>query len=393
MENNLSPVTDVIVAQVLDTLRANSRMPQLVNSDFATDGAQRFARIPIPKMNEFTTRAVSPGVVHSEVGQNAIDPSVVDLVLDKWEEVAFKVTDKDYFMIKENVKGNALQQAVETLASRIDTTIIEAAYQGIYNFIGTAGTPPFNSDTQLIRQCYTTLSAAKANMSSPENLNAVIDPFAAGNVVGLANFEKVNEAGTDTIRTTGSVRGGVNYGFTWNDTQNIPTHSTAHVTGVYAIDAAATAGVAVIVVDNGAGAAPSSLVVGDKFTIAGNSQQYTITGVTAGSPSATEDTYNISPGLAGDVADGDVLTVIATDFISNLFFHRQAIAFASRPLEDIQPAQMAAPEGSIVVIPDPISGLNLRLEITRQNKQTQWSLDALWGVVVARPEVAVIVLG
>ena len=42
---------------------------------------------------------------------------------------------------------------------------------------------------------------------------------------------------------------------------------------------------------------------------------------------------------------------------------------------------------------DEDSGLALRLEITRQYKQYQWSFDALYGGAVIRPELGVIIAG
>ena len=37
---------------------------------------------------------------------------------------------------------------------------------------------------------------------------------------------------------------------------------------------------------------------------------------------------------------------------------------------------------------DEVSGLSLRLEVSRQHKQIQWSFDALYGATVVRPQLA-----
>ena len=37
---------------------------------------------------------------------------------------------------------------------------------------------------------------------------------------------------------------------------------------------------------------------------------------------------------------------------------------------------------------DPVTGLVVRLEIVRQNKQTMWEFDMLYGMKLVRPEYA-----
>ena len=44
-------------------------------------------------------------------------------------------------------------------------------------------------------------------------------------------------------------------------------------------------------------------------------------------------------------------------------------------------------------VSDPETGLSLRLEVTRQYKQTMWEFDILWGVKLVRPELVVAIHG
>lgn len=71
----------------------------------------------------------------------------------------------------------------------------------------------------------------------------------------------------------------------------------------------------------------------------------------------------------------------------NLAIHRDCFALAVRAFRD------PASDANIMTMVDDVTGLPLRLEISRQNKQDYWSLDLLWGVKVIRPELGVRVLG
>ena len=68
---------------------------------------------------------------------------------------------------------------------------------------------------------------------------------------------------------------------------------------------------------------------------------------------------------------------------ANMAFHRDFAAFVTRPL-----AAGAEGLGTVVrSISDPESRLTLRLEISRENKQTRWCWDILYGFALIRREL------
>ena len=79
---------------------------------------------------------------------------------------------------------------------------------------------------------------------------------------------------------------------------------------------------------------------------------------------------------------------LAAAGVVNLAFHRDAFAFVSRPLQ----ASSANIEEMMSVV-DPISGVALRLEVIRQNKQMLFDFDVLYGAACVRPELACRVMG
>ena len=125
--------------------------------------------------------------------------------------------------------------------------------------------------------------------------------------------------------------------------------------------------------------------VGDLFTVAGDTTQYVVTADLNG-----PGLLNYAPQNPVAFADDAAITVVA-DHAVNLAFHRDAIGLAIRPLAN---SQMELALGArIMTMTDPISGVPLRLEIRREHKRVRYSIDALWGVELLRPECAARVLG
>lgn len=150
-------------------------------------------------------------------------------------------------------------------------------------------------------------------------------------------------------------------------------HTTTK-SGTYAVDAAGSIGDTTIAVDDGAGALPTAPTVGDVFTIAGSTQQYSLVSRIAG---ATEETWTIFPALDQAIADGDAITILDGHRL-NLAFHRDAITFASRPNAD----RPVTDSVLYRLITDPLTGVVLDLRIQDYHRQTAWSIGCLWGVTV-----------
>src|SRR5690606_29981470 len=114
---------------------------------------------------------------------------------------------------------------------------------------------------------------------------------------------------------------------------------------------------------------------------------YTLTADATQASDGADVTLNISPPLKVALVGAEAITVKATHDV-NLVFHRDAFALAMRTLakSNIDPA-------SQTVLMDPKTGLSLRLETIRGHKADVWSIDALWGVRLVRPEFAVRIAG
>jgi len=130
---------------------------------------------------------------------------------------------------------------------------------------------------------------------------------------------------------------------------------------------------------------------GDKLTIAGDSTVYHVTADVTLAPAASPATGTIviSPGLVVATEAADVVT-LKTDYVANLAFNREAIAFANRPL-----AISATPSANsnIRVEVDALTGISMRLEIVRQHGQDLFRYDILYGKKVVYPDLVTIIAG
>ena len=77
--------------------------------------------------------------------------------------------------------------------------------------------------------------------------------------------------------------------------------------------------------------------------------------------------------------------------VVNLAFHRDAFAFANRPL--VQSTQDMQLGSRIMSMQDPKTGITLRLEVSRQYKQVVWEFDLLWGSQLVRAPLATRIAG
>ncbi len=379
MANVLTDLTPQILAEILSVLRENSVMPRLVNNQYGTDAARQGASIEINDIDDMTVYAVTPGDAPASGIKSDITSKKKEITLSNFEAVTFDLTDKEVQEIQNGTRPRALEKAISAMATRVDSQIL-SLYKSVSNFTGTAGTTPFASDTSAAQAASRILTTNKA---SKMERRMVVDEFAYANVIGIDPFQRVDASGTDTALRDAMLTRGV--GFDWAEDINVNTHSVG-LSGTYAVDAAGAIGDTTVVLDNAAGALPTTPVVGDVFSIAGSTQNFAITSVSEG---ATEVTVGIEPALDQAISDGDAVTIaITADHVANLAFHREAFAFASRPFADIE-----TPGSIIQTLTDEVSGLSMRYEIQRLWKKTVFSVDMLYGFEAVRPQLACRVLG
>ncbi len=375
MANDLSVLVPKLLAQGLMALRENAVMPRLVNRDYETEAAQKGDTVTIPIPSAIADRNVAPAVVPPASVDST--PTQALIPLDQWREAPFHLTDKEQ---KESLDNFIPMQASEAIKSLVNTAnaFILAKYKGVYGFEGVAGTTPFATNTTEATNARKRLNVQLAPLDARR---FVIDPDAEANALNLRAFQDMSFSGS----AQGVVEGQINrkLGFDWFMDQQVPTHTKGVATGTPLTNGTQALGLALVVTDGWTNDTAGILVEGDIITFAGHTQTYVVTADVASGSTTGPASVPIAPGLQVAVGDGVAITVKATHVV-NLAFHRDAFAFASRPLQDTEGL------GNIIEsATDPVSGLSLRLEVSRQHKQLQFSYDMLYGAALVRRELAV----
>ena len=384
MANTITPIVPKLLAQGLMALREQSIMPRLVNRTLEPLAGQKGSTIDVPIPSAVPVQDVTPGATATT---GDITPTTTPVPLDKWKEAPFYLTDREMQEAMIGVIPMQASEAIKSLANQIDTDIL-ANYVALYGYTGTAGTTPFASDlTAWTGGARRILNEQLAPM---DDRRVVLDPLAEGNAINLRAFQDASFGGGQGVILRGQI--GTKIGADWFMDQNLPTHTRGTIsdgTNPQAlINGAVSAGATTMNLDETT--LTGTLVTGDVFTVANVTGTFVITGgpYTAAANAFTNVTF--SPAApTGGFADDAQITVVDTHTV-NLAFHRDCFAFASRPFEDIDAESM----GSIIsAVADPVSGVALRLEVTREHKRMRFAYDVLYGSAVVRAELGARIAG
>lgn len=195
--------------------------------------------------------------------------------------------------------------------------------------------------------------------------------------LALGEFADAEKSGDTGVRIDGEI--GRKYGINWYSSNYSYAHEALDTTSTLRLVDNVEAGTDIINVTR----ANTSLKAGDVVATSDNDPSFAVKSIGGDVNSGTYSIMTTGP-LAEQISSGHSLKIVPSHN-NSIIFHRDAFAFATRPL-----ASMAEGLGNrILSVTDPISGLSLRLEVSRQYKQTVWELDILWGVKMVKPELAV----
>lgn len=378
--NTITKIVPKLLAQGLLALRENAITPRLVASMSTSIAGKKGSTIDVPIPSAITATDVTPAATAPAAG--AMNPDSVPIALTNWKEAAFDLSDSEYEQVMDGVLPMQASEAVKSIVNAVDQSIL-ALYVKFYGSQGTAGTTPLGAGG--IADATGLRKVLHKQLAPNEPRHVILDPDAEAAALALTQFADMNFSGSVGAMRDGDLNRKL--GMQWWMNQNVRTHTSPAMTaGAATVNGVNASGATTLSVAKATNA--TNLIEGDLIQIASGpaAGQYVVTAAVTLAVGNTN--VSIYPGLRGATAGGETITKTNTH-VANLGFHRDAFAFANRPL-------MPAPEGlgSISMAQmDPISGLNLRLEVTREFKRTRWSFDFLWGVGVVRRELGARLLG
>ncbi len=367
--NTTTHIVDRLLAQGLLALREMVVMPRFVNRAYENVPGDQYSTIDVPIPSAIAATAVTPS--NTPPDDAGIAPTKVSLVLDQWYEAPFFLNDKEMLEVQSGTIPMQASEAIKALANNIDNAIL-AKYKDIYGYAGTAGTTPFTSDLSAFVNARKVLNEQLAPL---DPRFCVIDPDAEANALNLRAFQDASYRGDRQGILRGEI--GEKLGSMWAMDQNVPTHTTGGGSGWLVNQSDHVVGNGTVTIDTGSG----DPAEGDIFTVAGDTQTYVV-------EAYGSNVITYAPASKVAWADDAALTFKGSHTV-NLAFHRDAFALAMRPFQGADPMGV----GTFRAAVDPVSGLALRLEVSRQHKRTRFSYDSLYGVQTVRPELAVRVAG
>ena len=163
---------------------------------------------------------------------------------------------------------------------------------------------------------------------------------------------------------------GMTHGVRTFQTGNVPDNTPG--TGTTRVNGGNRAVGSILITWDGGG----SINVGDVITFGSNGTRYMVT------QNASAATFRLDRPLEEAIVDNDTIHKLQVE--NSVMFHPDCLTFAMR-------SPSAGNTATEEVFTDPRSGISLRLQAIRQENQTKYQLDCMWGWVTHRDDAAVLI--
>lgn len=404
--NTLTAIMPKILARGLMTLRQRCIMPRLVNSDYSIEAARKGTTIDVPI--PVAVGVADVAIASTTLAPTALTPARVQIPLDQWvQNNPIGLSDKELCEIdaNEHFLPMQMQEAVKALASNVNQFIFakyKGQYRGVYGCIGNPSVlystmlDPFDTtvateDTNGVSAATGAKKVLNIQLCPRADRRGVLNFDAEANALDLSQFAEAQKIMSNVVVMEGEI--GRKYGIDWVADDDVPDHTagTAQETTPTNCKINTETAVGDTTVSIKDAAATETIFRGDILQFENDTDRtYVVIGDASYTISDTGTSVGIYPAIRSVEAAEDKVH-IANDHAVNLVFHRDAFAFATRPL--LQNSQQFSLGNQMLSMQDPVTGLILRLEVSRQHKQTVWEFDILYGADLVRPELAMRIAG
>ncbi len=350
----------LLARQALLILRNEVVLPNNVSRNYENELGKVGKTIEIPILPTFSVNAMD-----NTNGITVQDPdeSSIEMTLDYHEEVSFGIRDLEATVSDRNLLAQYMKPAMIPLIEKMETTGLQELTYNITDQACIGGVTNAYIDADKIVDIRTAQRVNKVPLMDQANLFGLLSPKDEGALLKVEKFTSQTYAAESEAVKRAFL--GQRYGYNYFPTQLVlgptPTDTSGAVNNAGGYPAATKT----LVVDAFSAAPPEGAIV----TFATNTGKYV---VDAGS--TTTSLKLKGDGLIGTVADDEVITVLNVN--QNVFFHRQAVALAMRPLS---PASGSSNSSAIAVAN--LDGYGVRVEVFRDSKLKKdiVSIDACWG--------------
>lgn len=320
-----------------------------------------------------------------------LNPDSIQISLDRWKEVKFKLTDKELALTQDVIISDHIAPAAYAIADYMDQdliTLFPSFCGGVGATYNTAS--PATFAVQHMARVRMALFDGRVPMRDPSSLFCMVDGVTESNILGSSTFNQQAGAGDIGVRTQVTGALGPKLGINWFANQNKMSLMTAGTVSVSALlinnGAGYAAGISTINLD--AASVTGTLTPGCILDISG--QRYRVTNTVTASTNAFAS-VTIAPALTFAVVDNQAVTVVyAGDSAATnecAAYHRNSMALVSAPLSEMGNELGAR----IFSVTDPVTGISLRARLyyVGNSSEVHVALDVLYGIKMLEPRLGV----
>lgn len=273
-----------------------------------------------------------------------------------------------------------ITQQMRLLVNSIEADCWAAAYQGASRAVGTAGTTPFSSATDMTD--FSNVRQILDDNGAPQSdLHLVLGSAAVNNIRGKQLILlKSNENSSPEFRRTGAISEVPQQGFSLHNSAAI-VPLVAGTGASYVTSGSTAVGVNTVALVTGTG----TVLAGDVVTFAADTANKYVANVGVAAPGTITFGGAPGPGTRKVIATANAMTIGAA-YTPNMAFHRSAIQLITRlPAMPVDPSGQAMDMADdSVIITDPISGLSFEIAVYKQYHQISYFVRLAWGVAAVK---------
>lgn len=360
MPTTLSAIAPTLFSAAKEVAAEAFGAVRAVNTSFDNKGVALGDFVDVPVQSAGAAKDFTPGIVNTT--SQTLTASKISVAITKQRKYDMTLTGEQ---IRSLENGGTYQDwatqffknAARVLRNEMEADCVAAIKVGASRAVGTSGTNPFASNTDLIADARKVMIDNGAPMS---DATLLMGTAASNAMQKLGIYNQAYQAGSDAERRAGSF--GNQYGFKLSESAAVGIHTKGTGSG-YLINGTLAVGATALTVDTGTG----TILAGDVITIAGDTNQYVVVSALSGG------TVTIgAPGLLVAPAD-DAPVTVTNNYTSNLFLERSAVVGVVRP-----PLIPAKSDMMQQIVTDEM-GMTYLLVDEVQYGQRVWELHAGWG--------------